>query len=406
MIKRNSENLIISPEILIKLRWAAILTQAFFVFLAFYLSLITYRQFVYSILILIPLFMFNQFITYSSYRSKLAFLQLLADLIVSFLLLYVNGGHSNPFSLILIIPLFISPFILKLRDSFYFFPIPILCYFLLGLSPFEFNLFSVGEDKSMATFLVGMTICLTIWLISHWLVAEMSKLNSQVNSLKDFSQKIERYRSLGLLTAGVCHELGTPLNTALMKLNRLRRTSTKEPFPQDLEVILKNINRCSESLKKLNTSFHSVETESNENTVEFISIIKKACQEYQQKHPLDICITNNKETSLELPLPNYLLYRSIIDLLDNAREADATSLEIEITGLENKIIRVDFRDNGRGFNPDVLKNIGSPFNSDKQEGTGLGVYQLNNTLSYVGGALEVISSHTGSTIRLSLPRRD
>lgn len=116
--------------------------------------------------------MFNQFITYSSYRTKMAFLQLLADLIVSFLLLYVNGGQSNPFSLILIIPLLISPFILQLRDSFYFFPIPLLCYFLLGFSPFEFNLISVGEDKNMATFLVGMTIRLTIWPISHWLVAE------------------------------------------------------------------------------------------------------------------------------------------------------------------------------------------------------------------------------------------
>lgn len=406
MIKRNSENLIIGPEVLIKLRWAAILTQAFFVFLAFFLSLITYRQFVYSILILIPLFMFNQFITYSSYRRKLAFLQLFADLMVSFLLLYVNGGHSNPFSLILIIPLFISPFILKMRDSFYFFPIPLLCYFLLGFSPFEFNLTSIGEDKNMATFLVGMTICLTIWLISHWLVTEMSKLNSQVNSLRDFSQKIERYRSLGLLTAGVCHELGTPLNTALMKLNRFRRTSTKEPFPQDLEVILKNINRCSQSLKKLNTSFHSVEKESKENTVEFISIIKKACQEYELKHPLDICITINKETSLELPLPNYLLYRSIVDLLDNAKEADATRVEIAIIGLESNIIGIDFRDNGSGFNPDVQKNIGSPFNTDKQEGTGLGLYQLNNTLSYIGGSLEVMSSNTGSTIRLILPRRD
>ncbi len=61
-------------------------------------------------------------------------------------------------------------------------------------------------------------------------------------------------------------------------------------------------------------------------------------------------------------------------------------------------------DNGSGFNSEVLKYLGGPFVSSKQRGSGLGLYQIQNSLEYIGGKFKILStSSQGSLLQMEFP---
>lgn len=264
---------------MIQLRWVALLIQFVFVLIALSIDLIAYQQFVKSIVVLIPLFIFNQLFTNSSYKNRFAFMQLSLDLLAAFLLLFINGGLRNPFSPILVIPLFLSPFFLSRKESLVFFPIPLCLLYLLQFSPYEL-LYENIIGNYLPTFSL-LTIALTMWFLAHWLVKELDKLNNEVQNLTLYSQRIDKFRSLGLLTGGVCHELGTPLNTAIMRLER--KEDVEEPIfdKKDFDIILKNLQKCSEALKSLNTSIHNLNEGSHEEKVDLIFSLDQAIRDFK-----------------------------------------------------------------------------------------------------------------------------
>lgn len=392
-----------NPQVLVRLRWYAIIFQFLSVSIASALSLISYQQFVLSIISLIPIFIFNQILSQTSYKSQFTFLQLFIDLAIAFLLLFINGGLSNPFYLIILIHIFLAPFFLKVRSSVFFILFGITLLYSLKYSPFTFAESAPPLWKDNIPAIALMTVSLTIWQLATWLVRELRKLNQRIESLQSYSQRIDKFRSLGLLASGICHELGTPLNTALMKLERMEKKSFSS---SDLAVTTRSLSKCAESLKKLNTKVHDLDEDFYKEEVSLAETLNEVALEYSKNYPLAIEVKNNLHINHTIQIPKLLFTRSLIDIFDNARDAKASLCRVSLSLIKepNPLIELSIKDDGEGFIKEVIDNIGSPFVTSKENGTGLGLYQLINTVNYIGGKVQFLNHEAGALIVIQLPK--
>nr|WP_276209713.1 HAMP domain-containing sensor histidine kinase [Bacillus mesophilus] len=94
-----------------------------------------------------------------------------------------------------------------------------------------------------------------------------------------------------------------------------------------------------------------------------------------------------------------------INLIKNAIEALASGGQIEIDLLEegsNVVIYV--KDNGEGIPEDKIAELGQPFYSTKEEGTGLGLMVSFNIIQNHHGSINVKSAPTkGTTFEIKIP---
>ena len=104
-----------------------------------------------------------------------------------------------------------------------------------------------------------------------------------------------------------------------------------------------------------------------------------------------------------------VLQQAVFNMLDNAAEVSPGRIDITLARIDDAL-ELTVRDEGPGFAPDQLANLGKPYNSSKTElGRGLGLFLVGNVARKLGGTLvarngagagEGIGAHV--TLRLPL----
>jgi signal transduction histidine kinase len=101
------------------------------------------------------------------------------------------------------------------------------------------------------------------------------------------------------------------------------------------------------------------------------------------------------------------LKEALLNLVVNGIEATSAGGEVfvEIRRTPDEI-EIVVRDTGRGMPPETLRQVGTPFFTTREEGTGLGVALARSVIAEHGGSLRYESeSGKGTTVRATLPRR-
>ena len=76
------------------------------------------------------------------------------------------------------------------------------------------------------------------------------------------------------------------------------------------------------------------------------------------------------------------------------------------TGLEEDTILIGIADTGKGISQDMIKNLFSPFYSNKKEGTGLGLAFVKKVIDMHDGKITVNSTiGRGTEFLIRIPRR-
>jgi len=237
---------------------------------------------------------------------------------------------------------------------------------------------------------------------------------------KDVTRIVDsiKYVSLGEMSAGVAHELNSPL-TAIVGNSQLllRETPESHPHYQLIKDIKTSGMRCQRIIQNLLT-FSRQEAYSFEK-VNINDVVESALAllQYQiEKDKIDLV----KELDPALPplLGNaHGLEQILINLLLNARDA-VTEKEMKKTGPYKGMIRVQsmlrpdkcvivaVSDNGCGIEPDQISHIFNPFYTTKRvgRGTGLGLSVSLGIAQSHGGLIDVESElGQGSTFSLIIP---
>ncbi|MBZ0152522.1 MAG: HAMP domain-containing protein [Planctomycetes bacterium] len=221
--------------------------------------------------------------------------------------------------------------------------------------------------------------------------------------------RAEKLSSLGILAAGVAHELNSPL-TGILTFGTLLLQDTPKGTRQheDLQLIVNETNRCAAIIRQL-LEF-SRETGPQKRSMDLTTVVKRAVAlvEHQAKFH-NVKITTELPTGLPtVSCDGNQMEQVFLNLLINAADAMPNGggivVRASVTAAGRFLVQVT--DTGTGIPPEILSKIFDPFFTSKPvgKGTGLGLSVSYGIVRRHGGAITVQSTvGTGSTFTVDLP---
>ena len=232
-------------------------------------------------------------------------------------------------------------------------------------------------------------------------------LTERVN-LEDQLVQAEKLSSIGLLAAGVAHEVNTPLAVISSQAQlAMRQMPPEDSLSRTLDKIVKQAFRASEIVNNL-LKFSRVsgseysELDLNKLVRETLSLVEPMLRASK--------ITVNAQLCPTLPMvfanPGKL-QQVFMNLIINAKDAMPHGGELTIaTDCEDSLVRAEVSDNGVGISPEHLSKIFDPFFTTKStsRGTGLGLAVTYGIIRELMGKIEVQSAlGRGTSFRVELP---
>jgi signal transduction histidine kinase len=218
----------------------------------------------------------------------------------------------------------------------------------------------------------------------------------------------DKLSSIGLLAAGVAHEVNTPLAVISTYAQMLaKQISGDDQKSKLLEKIAKQTFRASEIVNSL-LNF------SRTSPVEFVDVdVNRIVRETlnlidHQLRTASVEVKLNLEASLPPVSGNAgKLQQVFLNLFLNARDAMSSGGVLAVrTWSDDGVARIDVADNGEGIASENLERIYDPFFTTKgaRKGTGLGLSVTYGIVREHGGSIEVESQPgMGTRFHLELP---
>ena len=220
----------------------------------------------------------------------------------------------------------------------------------------------------------------------------------------------EKLSSIGLLAAGIAHEVNTPIagisSYTQMLLKETPESDRRKPI---LEKIEKQTFRAAEivngllNFSRMNGSEFK-ELDINQLIDDSLTLLN---HQLQSSH---ITVDSQYDRSLPLVYGNSgKLQQVFINLFLNARDAMPSGGELAVqTAMTDSMVIVDISDTGTGISEENIKRIFDPFFTTKEigKGTGLGLAVTYGIIQEHGGRIFVDSdSGRGTHFRVKLPTR-
>jgi hypothetical protein len=221
-------------------------------------------------------------------------------------------------------------------------------------------------------------------------------------------QQSDKLSSIGLLAAGVAHEVNTPLaGISSYSQMLMQQTPDTDPRRQLLEKIHRQTSRASSIVNNL-LNFSRV-TEARYAPVDLNRVIDDTIQLLEaQLRNTEIEVVRRYAGDLPLAFGDGpKLQQVLMNMILNARDAMPHGGRLEISteaGEESAVIGV--RDTGLGIAPEHLAKIYDPFFTTKQigKGTGLGLAVSYGIIRDHGGHIDVESDlGEGTRFQITLP---
>ena len=247
----------------------------------------------------------------------------------------------------------------------------------------------------------------------------------------------DKLASLGIMVAGVAHEINNPVNTIMLNASLLRDFVTDVlpmldarcaaagdfmagglPYSEmraSLTDLMQGILDGSERIRSITHDLRDATPGRIESTCEPTDVNQTVRSSLRLCSHMDKRMAERVELGLADALPfvwcdRRRLEQVLVNLLQNAWQSlrRPGARIFMATGLDREGGRVvvDVRDEGCGMSADVLSHIKEPFFTTRREcgGTGLGIAISNNLVEGMGGGLEFESTPgEGTTARIRLP---
>ncbi|MCP5119400.1 MAG: PAS domain S-box protein [bacterium] len=218
----------------------------------------------------------------------------------------------------------------------------------------------------------------------------------------------DKLSSIGLLAAGVAHEVNTPLAVISTYAQMLaRQVSEDEQKTKMLDKIAKQTFRASEIVNSLLNFSRTSQTEFGE--VDLNKVIRETTSLIEPQLAKSRVTVECKfdETLPQIKGNAGKLQQVFLNLFLNARDAMEEGGKLRVkTARANGSALVDIADSGKGIPPDVIGRIYDPFYTTKavRKGTGLGLSVTYGIVREHGGSIEVESlPGAGTCFHLDFP---
>ena len=284
---------------------------------------------------------------------------------------------------------------------------------------------SKDEFGQLATSFNSMTMALRKSHVDleNWgrtLEQKVEEATLELHKAQAESARSEKLASVGLLAAGIAHELNNPLTGVLTFAYLVRKNLPDgSPDAEDLDLVIRETKRCAMIIRRLldfSREKTPEKTFSNLNILveDSVQLVAQAAQ----VNNIEITTDLNEELPA-IWLDENLIKQVIMNMLVNAQHAiegggrinirtrliDAAESP-ELTAETGEMAEILITDTGSGIPEADLQRIFDPFFTTKGvgKGTGLGLSVSHGTIEAHGGIIEVESTvGKGTEFRIYLP---
>ncbi len=237
-------------------------------------------------------------------------------------------------------------------------------------------------------------------------------ISEDITELQQMRQNFERARrfeTIGMVTAGVAHEVRNPLNALQIMAAVLEKKQGDDPdVRQCILHIREQVNRLSLLMNDLLELGRPVEPEGF-TTCNLALILQEVVNQLSAAHEgarARIFVESPEGPANVLGAPSRLM-QVFANLLQNALSLSEESTEVKVEVIvEGNTAAVRVRDRGPGIPPDLFPKLFQPFQSKRKGGTGLGLAIVQKIVVDHGGTVEAANNDPGPgacfTVRLPL----
>jgi len=385
-LSSSSDNHLLNKNTYVNLRWIGIIGQFITIntvnfILKFEFNYILSNTIIFfgaiSNLALIYFYKENQL----SERTSFYFLVL--DIIQLSFLLFLTGGIVNPFSIFLLIPSIFASTSLNLKINILLIILTIISVIFITFFheelPPPLNNYIINKYYyySIPIALIVALIFLNYFAITFGKESRVKK--DALDKIQEVISKEHELVSLGTQAAAAAHSLGTPLSTIkIISYELFDQLKNNKNFGKDVELLVSQVNRCNEILKKL-TLNPTIEDDFIDKNISLYDYVKEIVSSFEEISEKSFYIDIEQNTnSFDIKKSVEIVY-GIRNFLGNANKFAKSNIFIAIKS-DSETSELTIEDDGPGFSKDILNKIGEPYikslssKDNSKSGLGLGIF--------------------------------
>jgi signal transduction histidine kinase len=368
-------------------------------------------------------------------------LQIGLDLLALVLLIHFSGGIENPFIFFFVFHMIVGSILLTGRDIWYQAAVAAgILGLLIGLSwtgvigRNHIDGFASLELWDNFPYLMAWlasftaTILLAVYLtnsIARSLRTRNKELYSLTSQLENKNEELEeanrelmrqqnlliqsaKLASLGKLSAGIAHELNTPL-TGILNFSHFIKDGCphEEQIQKDIDIVIRETERCRKIIKGLlDFARQSQPEKKSGNVVAVLNRTIGIVERHQDFRNIEL-IRQFPDRLPDIVFDGDQIQQVFMNLIVNAQEAMPQGGKLAVTVVHNGLdhtIDIIFADTGPGISEENRQKIFDPFFTTKDMGTGLGLSISLGIIENHGGRLSIhCPAGGGAVFTVQLP---
>ena len=332
-----------------------------------------------------------------------AMLTLLFDLSQLSFLLYLTGGLTNPFALLILAPVTVSASALELRSTVLLGAmamvfVTLIAFFNVPLRNAAGEMLQVPGIFAFGFWLSLIIGILFLGIYSRRVATEMHSMSDALLATQMALAREQKLTDLGGVIAAAAHELGTPLATIkLVSSEMMDELQDKPELLEDARLIREQADRCRDILRSMGKAGKE---DLHLRAAPLGTVLREAAEPHLARGK-EVIFTLSSDPRDETTEPIIQrrpeLIHGVRNLVQNAVDFAHSRVWVDAVwtarGVTLRIV-----DDGDGFPPTVLGRIGDPFVRARRsaqdvvarpgyEGMGLGLFIAKTLLERTGADL-------------------
>jgi signal transduction histidine kinase len=262
---------------------------------------------------------------------------------------------------------------------------------------------------------LALLLILGAWAIALVYREMIAPLQRKLVETRATIERQEKLASLGVLAAGVAHEIRNPLTAIKARLFILKKTlGERSTAVEDANLIEREITRLERIVRDV--LMFARPAEPRRETISAISLLgelRDLMNAQLEATNIEVVVDGSRDTTIHGD-PNQLK-QVLLNLIRNSAESigecgkitlRAGSERVSLGGHATDVAILEVEDNGKGISADVQKRLFDPFYTTKPAGTGLGLSIAARIIEQHGGALRYQTElGHGTTFGIVLPHK-
>lgn len=339
-------------------------------------------------------------------RTWEAGFQLVFDIAQIAGLLLFTGGVTNPFCVLMIIPVTVGFATLPTRWAVAIGVIAATLSLTLAFGGMPLPWGGSEPIELPILYRTGCAVALMLAMgvtggFAFWSANRASRMELALHVTETVLAREQRISALGGLAAAAAHELGTPLTTISVIAKELVRDAPAGPLRDDAWLLMDEAQRCRGILKRLTDEPETLDSAQRMTLADFLQDVVAP---YDGDPEIKVRAAVNGHAGADAPIiwRRTEIFHALSSIVENA--FDFARADIQVSGrYDARSITLEVVDDGPGFAAEILDRLGDPYVTTRPGAEGSRTGHVGMGLGFF--IAKTLLERTGATVAFRNGRR-